>query len=242
MLKETQELSTYRKNQDKYLMRCLIGLLNWLTSKITNNEEQIIIVLTKNNAPTFYRTASSIRYIPPQTTIEKVTLKTSDWKSLEYIDSIQVDDIKELIEKNIPGVAITTSMVNNTRALIIDWNHISISFIEDDKELTTYNRIPIPYRVLTFLSKKPDCIVKGKKAFHNRLGMSFEQIGKVVYVGAGRTYFFNENGFNYFNVDKIKDFKQVYCKDYLNEIEHRKKDLARAIYKREVNKYFVKDK
>lgn len=240
MLKETHELSTYRKNQDKYLMRCLIGLLNWLASKITNNEEQIIIVLTKNNPPTFYRTASSITYIPPQTTIEKVTLKTSDWKSLEDVNSIQIDDIKELIEKNIPGVAITISMINNTKALIIDWNHISISFIEDDKELTTYKKIPIPYRVLTFLSKNPDCIVKGKKAFHDRLGMKFEQIGKVVYVGAGRTYFFNENGFNYFNVDKIDDFKQGDCEDYINQIEHRKKDLTRAIYKREVNKYFIK--
>lgn len=240
MLKETQELSTYRKNQDKYLMRCLIELLSWLASKITDNEEQIVIVLTKDNPPTFYRTASSIRYVPPQTNVEKVTLKTSDWKSLENIESIKLDDIKELIEKNIPGVVLTTSMVNNTTALIIDWNQISISFIEDDKELTTNKRIPIPYRVLTFLSKNPDCIVKGKKAFHDRLGMKFEQTGKVVYVGAGRTYFFNENGFNYLSVKKIEDFKQDDCKDYLNEIEHREKDLTRANYKRQVNKYFNK--
>ena len=74
-----QAVSTYKANEDRQLMKLLIRLLNWFSNKISNEDEQIIIVLSKKNPPIFYRTSSSITYVPPETTIEKVTLKTSDW-------------------------------------------------------------------------------------------------------------------------------------------------------------------
>lgn len=240
MLKETQELSTYKRNEAKYLMRLLIRLLNWLSSKIINNEEQVIIVLTKNSPPTFYRTTSSITYVPSQATIENVTLKTSDWKMLQHMKSLKLDDVKELIEKFVPGIEIKMETIDNTIALIIDWKQISISFIEDDQELTTDKRIPIPYRVLTYLIKKPSCIIKGQNSFSNRLGMNLDEDKKVVFVGDGADYIFNENGFNYIGLDNLNNFKRSGCKDFIGFIEHRRKDLTRARYKREVNRYLSK--
>lgn len=240
MVNETQQISTYRKNQDKYLTRCLIGLLAWLTSKIKDNEEQIVIVLTKDNPPTFYRTASFIRYVPPQTTTEKVTLKTSDWRILQHIKSVKLDDVKALLEKCVPGIDITAGTVGNSEALLIDWKQINVTFIEDDREKTLEKRIPIPYRVLTFLSRNPSCIVKGKNSFSDRLGMEFEESNKIVFVGDGATYIFNRNGFNYIGLDNLKKFKKSECKDRVDIIEHREKDLTRASYKRKVNKYMCK--
>lgn len=237
MLKETQELSTYKRNEAKYLMRLLLRLLNWLSSKIINNEEKVIIVLTKNSPPTFYRTTSSITYVPSQATIENVTLKTSDWKMLQHMKSLKLDDVKELIEKFVPGIEIKMETIDNTSALIIDWKQISISFIEDDQELTTDKRIPILYRILTYLKRKPSCLVKGRNSFSNRLGMKFDEDKKVAFVGDGSDYLFKENGFNYIGLDNLNDFKQSGCKDCIGIIEHREKDLTRVRYEGKINRY-----
>lgn len=237
MLNETQELSTYKRNETNYLMRLLIRLLKWLSSKITNDEEQVIIVLTKNNPPTFYRTASSITYVPLQATIENVTLKTSDWKMLQHIKSLKLDDVKELIEKFIPGIEVKMETINNTIVLMIDWKQISISFIEDDQDMTMDKRIPIAYRILTYLKRKPSCLVKGRNSFSNRLGMKFDEDKKVAFVGDGSDYLFKENGFNYIGLDNLNNFKKSGCKDCIGIIEHREKDLTRVRYERKVNRY-----
>lgn len=238
MPKGMQELSTYQKYEEKYLMRWLIGLLNWLTNKITDSEEQVIIVLTKNNPPTFYRTHSSITYVPAGTTVEKVALRTSDWQIFMHMESVKLEDIKQLIEKYVKGIEIRIDIVNNIETLIIDWKQIKMALIEDDKSQTSSKRIPVPYRVLSFLVKNPSCIVKGRNSFNNRLGMKFDTVNKVVYVGDGATYIFNENGFDYVDLHHLKDFKKTNNNDFIDTIEHRENDPTRSRYKRKVNRYF----
>ncbi|MDA3733589.1 hypothetical protein PBV87_19100 [Niameybacter massiliensis] len=233
-----QELSTYRKNEDTLLMRWLLGLLNWLSRKITNNDEHIIIVLTKEQPPTFYRTFSSITYVPPETTIEKVTLKTSQWHELKTIENLKLERLKSLIEQYVPGIEVCIGEVHEgIIGLIINWGQIKVDFIEDDKGGENQKRIPEPYRVLTFLSKNPSCIVKGRNSFKNRLGMKLDEEEKVVYVGEGATYIFNKNGFKYINQSNLNNFKEATCIDRLGIIEHREKDFTRDSYKRKVNRY-----
>lgn len=238
MQKVDRQLSTYRRNEDKQLMKWLIGLLNWFSSKIQDDNEQVVIVLTKKHPPTFYRSSSSIRYIPPQTTIEKVTLKTSDWKNLNNIKGLKLEDFKTFIQEYVPGIEVHTGIVgNNIEGLIIDWNGIKITFIEDDRRQENSKRIPIPYRVLTFLVKNPSCIVKGKESFSCKLGMKLDEENKIIYVGEGATYIFNENGFNYIGQSNLNEFKLETCRDRIGIIEHREKDYTRTNFKSKVNKY-----
>lgn len=238
MKKIETQLSTYKKNESKQLMKWLFVLLNWFSSKIQDDNEQVVIVLTKKHLPIFYRTSSSIRYIPPQTIIEKVTLKTSDWKSLNNIKELRLEDLKLFIQEYIPGIEINNGIVgDNIEGLIINWNGIKITFIEDDQRQENSKRIPIPYRVLTFLTKNPSCIVKGEQSFSCKLGMKLDEEKKIAYVGEGATYIFNEKGFNYIRQTNLNGFKLEHCEDRIGIIEHREKDYYRNSFKSKVNKY-----
>lgn len=238
MQRVKQELSTYRKNEDTLLMKWLLGLLNWLSSKINNNNEQVVIVLTKEHSPTFYRTFSSITYVPPETIIEKVILKTSEWNELRRIETLKLERLKSLIEEYVPGVEVQIGVVQEgINGLIINWGQVKVDFIENDKGREGEKRIPEPYRVLTFLSKNPSCIVKGRNSFRNKLGMKLDREEKVVYVGAGATYIFNKNGFKYIKQENLNDFKKKHCIDRVGIVEHREKDISRVSYKRKISKY-----
>lgn len=233
-----QPLSTYRANEDKKLMKLLIRLLNWLSNKISNEDEQVIIVLSKKNPPTFYRTSSSITYVPPETTIEKVTFKTSEWTVLYNMKSIKLETIKELLEKHIPGIGVNIGVIEREiSTLFIDWKQINLELEDDAIPRDKEKNIPIPYRVLSFLIKKPECIVKGKKSFNCKLGMKFNEKAKVVYVGDGATYIFNENGLNYLEQTDLNEFKLNNCEDLVGIIEHHKKDPFRTQLKRKIEKY-----
>lgn len=238
MQKIDQKLSTYRRNEDKQLMKWLIGLLYWFSSKIRDDNEQVVIVLTRKYPPTFYRSSSSIKYIPPETTVEKVTLRTSDWKSLNNIKGLRLEALKALIEEYVPGIEIYIGEAfGNVEGLIIDWKQIKVKVTEDDRGEENSKRIPIPYRVLTFLEKNPTCIVKGKASFNGKLGLKLDEGRKIIYVGEGATYIFNENGFSYLGQNNLNNFKLEPCSDRIGIIEHREKDLTRANFKRKVNKY-----
>ena len=233
-----QELSTYRKNEDKILMRWLFWLLTWLSSKITHNDEQIVVVLTKEHPPTFYRSFSSIKYVPPETTVEKVTLKTSHWNDLKRVETLKLESLKSLLEEYVPGIVVDIGIVQDgIKGLSINWGQIRVDFREDDRGKKGEKRIPEPYRVLTFLSKNPSYIVKGRNSFKNKLGMKLDREEKVVYVGSGATYIFNKNGFKYINQRDLNIFKESPCIDRVGIIEHREKDITRASYKRQVNRY-----
>lgn len=233
-----QTLSTYRANEDKQLMKLLLRLLNWFSNKISNEDEQVIIVLSKKNPPTFYRTSSSITYVPPETTIEKVTLKTSEWTALHNMKSIKLETIKELLEEHIPGICVNIGVIEeDISALFIDWNQINLGLEDDAVPRDKEKNIPIPYRVLSFLIKQPECIVKGKKSFNCKLGMQFKEKAKVVYVGDGATYIFNENGFNYLRQTDLNEFKLNNCRDLVKIIEHHKKDPFRIQLNRKIDKY-----
>lgn len=233
-----QTLSAYSANEDKQLMKLLIRLLNWFSNKISNEDEQIIIVLSKKNPPTFYRTSSSITYVPPKTTIEKVTLKTSDWAALHSIKGVRLETFKELLEKHIPGIDVKIGVIEvDTDALFIDWNQINLGLKDDEIPLHKGKNIPIPYRVLAFLVKKPECIAKGRKSFNCKIGMQFNEYAKVVYVGDGATYIFNENGFNYIEQTDLDEFKFNHCLDLVHIIEHRKKDPFRTQLNNKIEKY-----
>lgn len=167
-----QALSTYSANEDKQLMKLLVRLLKWFSNKISNEDEQIIIVLSKKNPPTFYRTSSSITYVPPETTIEKVTLKTSDWSALHNIRGVRLETFKELLEKHIPGIYLKLDVIGlDTDALFIDWAQINVGLEDDAIPLQKEKNIPISYRVLSFLAKKPEYIIKGRKSFKCKVGM-----------------------------------------------------------------------
>ena len=124
--------------------------------------------------------------------------------------SIRLETFKELLEKHIPGIGVKLDVIEeDIDSLFIDWNQISLDLKDDAIPLPKGKNIPIPYRVLAFLVKKPECIVKGRKSFNCKVGMQFNEKDRIVYVGDGATYIFNQNGFDYIEQTGLDEFIMV---------------------------------
>ena len=220
------EVSTYKKNEYNWYMKGLMKFLNWLSSKLPTNQDRITIILEKDRTPKFYRGTSSITYIPTNLQQEYVELKLSDWKILDNIDKVKLEDLVVLLKKTIPEIECRLELITpDVEAISIKWkNEMTLKINEDSLEGLKKRYTVYPYRVLAFLEMKPEFIAKGRQGFKKHLVMGILGKDIIIYTGNGATYGFNKNGLHYIAQKNLHLFKITPCSDRIGIIEYREKD------------------
>lgn len=194
--------------------------------KVQYNEENVKVTITYIFPGKKYYGKNSAYHIPLKE--KSKTINISDWAELDDIKNVSLAQLKELLVQNIKGIDVQTVMVTSKiMALKINWNNIKIRLVEDDASMIRNKRSPIPIRVLLLLEERPNYIVKGRYGFVNRLGLNFIEHERVVYVGEGATYYFDERGYDYIGLSKLRQFRKSKCKNLIGIVEHREKDNTR---------------